>query len=309
MNATEITNGGLVSTTTFWEVSIPLVVASIIVPVAFSGLLIRLTIKVVRYSYQKWLTWRPFIITVILMAFNVASAIMGGRPLFWIVWALNLLYTFEFVLSIPANYRDLIFAFERLVDAKAARKSYTSRDPSTASESRSAIELELTRGPDASRDSSETESSWVTANPRVPEGLSETEGSGAADPGSSIANSSDLYQDVSREKLLKTHWLRRMHVFAISAKAVITLGGLALGAAFLALDVIHPKARGLSLYHSFALWMSLVKAIEAISLMGLEPILSRVIVERRQVKKAAAKRCRHISHSEGGISVARDGVV
>lgn len=37
MNAKEFTNGGLVSTTTFWEVSIPVMVASIIVPIVFQG--------------------------------------------------------------------------------------------------------------------------------------------------------------------------------------------------------------------------------------------------------------------------------
>lgn len=46
MNARGFTNGGLTSTSTFWKVSIPLVVASIIVPVAFSGLLIRKTMQI-----------------------------------------------------------------------------------------------------------------------------------------------------------------------------------------------------------------------------------------------------------------------
>ena len=46
MNASGFTEGGLVSTTTFWQVSVPLVVASIIIPVAFSGLLIRILTEV-----------------------------------------------------------------------------------------------------------------------------------------------------------------------------------------------------------------------------------------------------------------------
>lgn len=46
MNARGFTDGGLTSTSTFWKVSIPLVIASIIVPVAFSGLLIRKTMQI-----------------------------------------------------------------------------------------------------------------------------------------------------------------------------------------------------------------------------------------------------------------------
>ena len=50
MNASGFTGGGLVSTNTFWKVSIPLVVGSIIVPVALSGLLLRKTVQVVYES-------------------------------------------------------------------------------------------------------------------------------------------------------------------------------------------------------------------------------------------------------------------
>ena len=46
MNASGFTEGGLVSTTTFWQISVPLVVASIIIPIAFSGLLIRILTEV-----------------------------------------------------------------------------------------------------------------------------------------------------------------------------------------------------------------------------------------------------------------------
>lgn len=49
MNARGFTDGGLTSTSTFWKVSIPLVIASIIVPVAFSGLLIRNTMQIAFY--------------------------------------------------------------------------------------------------------------------------------------------------------------------------------------------------------------------------------------------------------------------
>ena len=57
MNARQFTNGGFVSTGTFWQVSIPLVVASIIIPVAFSGLLIRVTMQVLRWFIGK--LWDP----------------------------------------------------------------------------------------------------------------------------------------------------------------------------------------------------------------------------------------------------------
>ena len=82
MNAKQITDGGLVSTKTFWQVSIPLVIASIIVPVAFSGLLIRVAMVLIRSLYQMWLRRRRLIIVGIFLAVNVASAVVGGRPLF-----------------------------------------------------------------------------------------------------------------------------------------------------------------------------------------------------------------------------------
>ena len=53
MNARGFTEGGLVSTSTFWQVSAPLVVASIIIPVAFSGLLIHIFTKVVYSIYRQ----------------------------------------------------------------------------------------------------------------------------------------------------------------------------------------------------------------------------------------------------------------
>ncbi len=308
------------STTTFWEVSIPLMVTSIIIPVAFSGLVIRMTIKVVRSSYRKWLEWKPLVTVSILMAFNVASAVEGGHPLFWIVWALNLLYTLEFIMWIPAIYRGFLFASQRLRDAKAARKSYTSRDPSTASDLNPAIELDMARDSNASRDSGETEISWVTANLGVTEDSRETAASG-----SSSANSSDLYQNRTRQRLRETHLERRLQASAVAqaavfahaavfAQAAITLGGLGLGAAFLTLDIIYPKARGLSLYHSFALWMSLVSVIKFMGVIGLKRVFNRFVYyyERRQVRKAAVKRCHQGSqagHSERSTSVSRDGVV
>ena len=53
MNASGFTEGGLVSTTTFWQISVPLVVASIIVPVTLSGLLIRILTEVAHSLYRR----------------------------------------------------------------------------------------------------------------------------------------------------------------------------------------------------------------------------------------------------------------
>ena len=53
MNASGFTDGGLVSTTTFWQIAVPLVVASIIIPVTFSGLLIRILAQFVYSLYQR----------------------------------------------------------------------------------------------------------------------------------------------------------------------------------------------------------------------------------------------------------------
>lgn len=319
MNATEITDGGLISTTTFWKVSIPLVIASIIFPVAFSGLLIRMTIKVVRSSHRKWLKWKPLVTVSILMAFNVASAVGGGHPLFWIVWALNFLYTLGFIMWIPLIRRDLLFASQRLRDAKTARLSYRSRNPVTASDSNSVVELDMTRDCSAPRDSGETETSWVTAYLGVTEGSSETEASWeTAAAGSSSANSSDLYQDLyqdlTREELRKIISKRWFDVFAVFVPAAIMLGGLGLGVAFLTLDIVYPKARGLSLYHSFALWMSLVSVIKYLGVIGSKRIYYRSVYyyERRQVRKAATMRRHqgsHAGHSERSTSVSRDGAV
>lgn len=310
MNATEITDGGLISTTTFWKVSIPLVIASIIVSVAFSGLLIRMTIKVVRSSHRKWLKWKPLVTVSILMAFNVASAVGGGHPLFWIVWALNLLYTLGFIMWIPVFRRDLLFASQRLRDARAARLSFALRNPNTASDSNSVVELDMTRDCSAPRDSGETETSWVTAYLGVTEGSSETEASWeTAAAGSSSANSSDLYHDLTRVELRKIHHKRWVQVLAVFVQAAIMLGGLGLGAAFLTLDIIYPKARGLSLYHSFALWMSLVSVIRYLGVIGSKRIYYRLVYyyERGQVAAKRRHQGSHASHSERSTSVIRDG--
>ena len=85
MNAKAFTNGGLVATTTFWEVSIPVMVASIIVPIVFSGLLVRLSIQALRSGYKVWLQSGNSIGFGVFLALNVASAVRGGLALFWTV--------------------------------------------------------------------------------------------------------------------------------------------------------------------------------------------------------------------------------
>ena len=62
MNTRGFTDGGFVSTSTFWKVSIPLVVASIVIPVAFSGLLLWVATLVVRQAYQRLNSWSYSII-------------------------------------------------------------------------------------------------------------------------------------------------------------------------------------------------------------------------------------------------------
>ena len=79
MNASAFADGGLISTNTFWEVSIPLVVGSIIVPIAFSGLLIR---KSMQFAF--YIT-RPF--TVFL---DNALAIFTLLRVSWTVWVVKI---------------------------------------------------------------------------------------------------------------------------------------------------------------------------------------------------------------------------
>ena len=176
MNASEITNGGLISTTTIWKVSIPLVIAILIVPVVFSGLRIRMTIKAVRSLYQKWLEWWRFFTAGAFIALNVASAVLGGHPLFWIVWALNMLYTLDFVLDFIQSVPNPLRVSRRLKDTNATREFIASRD------SNSAIGFNATRYFNIARNSSETEGSWVTADSGM------THGSGLNDGPSTVTN-------------------------------------------------------------------------------------------------------------------------
>ena len=304
MNTTQITDGGHLSTTTFWEVSIPLVVTSIIIPVAFSGLLIRMAVKFIRSSYREWVRWRPFFIAGILIGFNIASAVVGGRPLFWIVWTLNLLYTIEFLVWVPYTYQQLLFASHRLKDAVAERRTYMSRKSNAARASNhSTTESSTARGSNASRSSGETASSWVTAHSDAIEG-------------SSISNNSDsLYVEVSEEAILRKQLFKCVfQAFFPCTRLVVIIGGLGLGTAFLTLDILYPDPKGLSVYHSFALWMSLVPVPGAMALKILKHSWGRVqlIYERHEAKKPVSRRRRRgsdASQSERNSRIASDGAV
>ena len=296
MNAIQITDGGHISTTTFWEVAIPLVVASIIIPVAFSGLLVRMAVKVIRSSYRKWLRWRPFSIAMILMVFNIGSAVVGGRPLFWVVWTLNLLYTLTFLTRTWGIYQDLQLASSRVKDAIVARRAYTLTGPRTARDS------------NTSRGSRETESSWATVNSSVSERSWAT-----AREGSSIASSSNtsFYEAKTlRKQVTKAVLL----AFVICCQAAITVGGLGLGTAFLTLDIFYPKARGLSVYHSFALWMSLASVIYVTAWKSSRYMWRRaqIIYESYEARTSVSRRRRrgsNASQSEGNGRTASDGAV
>ena len=316
MNATQITDGGLVSTTTFWEVSIPLVVASIVIPVAFSGLLIRIAVKVIRSSYEKWLRWRPFFIAIIFIFFNIASAVVGGRPLFWIVWTLNLLYTIEFLMWVPETYRRVLFASQSIKDVNVARRNYMSRIAARASNY--ATGSSTARDSSTSRDSGETVNSWATANSRISEDSWVTAHFEVIE-GSSIANSSNISFSEAREDpskvILRKQLTKTVLVaFASYRQVVIIVGGLGLGIAFLILDIFYPKARGLSVYHSFTLWMSLASIIDVVALKTLKYIWRRAQItyemyEARRSDRRRRRRGSNASQSERTGSIASDGAV
>ena len=306
MNAAQITDGGLISTMTFWEVSIPLVVASVIIPVAFSGLLIRIAVQVIRSSYQRRLYLRPFFIAVIFIFFNIASAVVGGRPLFWIVWTLNLLYTIEFLMWAPETYRRALLAPQSLKDAIGPRRNYNSRDSNAARASNYATGSSTARDSRISRDrdSGETENSWASAHSEIVEG-------------SSIANSSNTpYREArqARHKAKNQLVMIVLRVVTISRGAAMIIGRLGLGTAFLVLDILYPKMRGLSVYHSFALWMSLVSVLEVMVPKTLKYMWRRVqtIYERYEPRHSVLRRRRrgsNASQSSRTDSSASDGAV
>ena len=180
----------------------------------------------------------------------------------------------------------------------AARRNSMSRDSNRPCVSNYSPESRRVADSDTCRGSGETASSWVTVNS---DGIE----------GSSISNNSSSSHGGARVEEISAHFARGLAII----QAVILIGGLGLGIAFLALDILHPKARGLSLYHSFALRMSLVPVSIATAWKALKYVskhLWRWGLARYEAKKSASRRRRQdspMSHSERNSEIASDGAV
>ena len=277
MNARELTDGGLVSTYTFWEVSIPVTVASIIIPIAFSGLLIRLTTKGLRYLYQVWLLGWPFFLTAFFLALNVASAVVGGKALFWVLWTANLLYTLEFLHGMPKRLRGAtltVKSFGHVIAARIARRavSFNSSVPSDQSanfQERRSTDTLSSRRSDSSWEtiqSSDSEHSWVTVHsPTISRNSS---------PSYSMDSNNDL-EEMRKDIQMRKDMYREVIQFLFQPGITATrVGGFILGITFLILDLLsHPKSQAsLSFYHSFALWMSLVRILRMLLVIVVKKV-------------------------------------
>ena len=234
------------STTTFWEVSIPVMVASIIIPIVFSGLLIRFSIKALRSGYKIWLPHGDSIGCGILLALSVASAVRGGLALFWTVWTANLLY----ILGLLHSLRRLVYCFQEF-NIRATWRSGSREGIRTPATGVSAAAFQASRNPSELdvvvpiTDSEQADNVQMTAT--------------AAPSQVSVHSSVDTASAIGESPSLDI-------IFAANdaISLLISLGGFALGSAFLVLDILyHPKTRpSLSFYHSFALWFSLLGRIE-----------------------------------------------
>ena len=212
----------------------------------------------------------------------------------------------------PEIYQDLLLASSRLKDAIVA---YTSRESNATLSPNNPTGTSTARDSNTSRDSGETESSWVTANSSLPEHSWATAHSDVIE-GSSTANSSNTSYREAREKKILHKQLTRsvLKAIAVYCQAAITVRGLGLGTAFLILDIFYPKVRGLSVYHSFALWMSLVSALEVTVLKTLKYMWRRVqIIYERNVAATSARQRRRrssdASQSERASGITSDGTV
>ena len=276
MTAKELTDGGLVSTNKFWEVSIPVMVASIIVPIVFSGLLVRWSTQALRSGYKFWLQSGGSLGFCVLLALNVASAVRGGLPLFWTVWTVNILYVLGFQLA------ALLSRFNKI---KEAREVWQSRSQEgtrmlatavTATASRAtgdAIEVDIVV---PITDSGEVENTQMTA---------------IAGPSQVSVQSSTSTSSTTFRKGL-TMLKGRFYIQIIML--LIHLGIFALSSTFLVLDILyHPKTRpSLSFYHSFALWFSLPSHIKGFIIyvereraMGLQSLWYQLATKFRRDKQ------------------------
>ena len=258
MNARELTDGGLVSTNTFWEVSIPVTVVSIIIPIAFSGLLIHMTTKGLRLLHRQWLVRWPF-----YLALNVVSAVLGGRTIFWVLWTANLLYTIELLRNIPASVHDWCSITKTFKEARAAKDATSIAMPNAADRVDQSIASQ-TRKSRETANSGQFADSWVTVQPSYNEDIgmivhpSATESDENLTPrtsSSSCERERDLFQ--LRKNVTK------IGIQVLSIVAIMS-GGFILGTVFLVLDLLyHPESRAtLSVYHSFALWMSILGLLD-----------------------------------------------
>ena len=132
--------------------------------------------------------------------------------------------------------------------------------------SRATRTLRLSEDQHSGGDSSETESSFVTAGSHV-------------SVGSGLGNKQSIKSEVARN-LLNT---RRLQAYWLCFKSAICLGGFGLGTVFLVLDILHSHPKRLSIYHSFAPWLPLVAVIIRGSMMLGKPLVLRIAyqIERR----------------------------
>ena len=294
MNARELTDGGLISTQRFWEVSIPVTIASIVIPIAFSGLLIRIITKWLRMLRRQWLVGWPFYSAAIFLALNVASAVLGGRTIFWILWTANLLYTMSRLRNAPAHLYKLHTRIEFMKRARAADQFTRMKTPEPADQSAQSV-VAQTSMPRESASSDQRTNSWetiqsshnedtiLTLHPSATEGNSDL--SQSTDPSMTERNSKRhrLMMSILRKVIRWSRFLVPLSVLTITA------GSFILGTVFLVLDILHhPKSRAsLSIYHSFALWMSLCELLLKVIGLVLRRVLfwSGAYAERRAAQK------------------------
>ena len=262
MNAKEFTDGGLVSTTTFWEVSIPVMVASIIFPIVFSGLLIRLATQALRSGYKLLLQDRDSIEFGILLALNVASAVRGGVVLFWTLWTANFLYVLEFLPHVPtgiAAARRFLQSYNRARAARRYRSQPGTQMPAmaiTATASQTGGNLSEVDIVVPTMSSEQDNNVQITTTAEASQGSVHSSTS-------TPTVTSESRSTVTQRRSYRLIFTDFFNIYLAGSNLLIGWGALAFGAMFLVLDIVyHPKSRSsLSFYHSFALWSSLLGRI------------------------------------------------
>lgn len=283
MNARELSDGGLASTNTFWEVSIPVTVASMIIPIAFSSLLIRMATKGLRKLDGLWLLGWPSFVAAFLVALNIASAVVDGDTLFWVLWTANLLYTLEFLREIRANLRHIKSSFKEFrdaADARAAKNATRTKIPNPSEQADQSADSQ-TRESRNTAYSGQSVDSWVTVQSSYSEDSWETVHSSVTSSNNNLSHSINSSIDEHEREIRE---LRRdivkigMQVLAECSHVAAMAGGFILGTMFLVLDILyHPKSRAtLSVYHSFALWMSLIGVLHKVAAVDVLQCVGRL---------------------------------